>query len=114
MASSCYRGLKFDRLYTLLILWLVRERRLELLPLSGLDPKSSASASSATLAHLLFSGFSGRLSRLNGALEGVVELLGEALDKAFVGKAEIDIAADDQVVKDVDHHELGSPHQISG
>ena len=28
----------------------VRERRLELLPLSGLDPKSSASASSATLA----------------------------------------------------------------
>ncbi len=28
----------------------MRERRLELLPLSGLDPKSSASANSATLA----------------------------------------------------------------
>ena len=92
----------------------MRERGFEPRPLSGLDPKSSASASSATLARLLFSGFSGRLSRLNRNLEGVVKLLGEALDKAFVGKAEIDIPANDKVVQDLNHHELGSPHQISG
>ena len=48
------------------ILLVVRERRLELLPLAGLDPKSSASTNSATLAQGVFLWFSGGLSRPYG------------------------------------------------
>jgi hypothetical protein len=44
----------------------VRERRLELLRVAPLDPKSSASTNSATLAQSLFLWFSTELSRPYG------------------------------------------------
>ena len=61
-----------------------------------------------------FSFFSGILSRPNGTLERLLELLDEGLDQAVVGEAVVIVVADDHVIQNLNHKELTGLDEVSG
>ena len=93
------------------MLLLVRERGFEPLHPKVLDPKSSASASSATLAQRdIFSWFLQTVSRDYRGIESLFKVFHVTANKALVCKTVIGVVPNDQVVKHLDHQELGGPH----
>ena len=93
----------------------MRERGFEPLHPKVLDPKSSASASSATLAQQgIFSWFFQTVSRANRGAESLFKIFKVSPNKAFVCEAVIGVVPYNHMVEHLDHQELGRPYQIPG
>ena len=86
---------------------LVRERRLELLRIAPLDPKSSASTSSATLARWesYFDAFKRSCQGLRD-LKPLLKLIDEIFDEPLICETVIGIMAYNHMIEHLDHQEL--------
>ena len=85
---------------------MVRERGVEPLHPRVLDPKSSASTSSATLAGGMYClAFQAPCqgSTVNITLKSLLKFLYETPDEAFVGKTVIGVMPYDHVIEDLNH-----------